>query len=261
MTPRMRYVTVGILAVAVIYVGLEVTARLLLAPNRIDLEAEHPYLLETTWHQVGEYARFVPQDDDVGCWATAIAQIAHFHRLNPTGKVRYRTSLGHEVAIGLDDYAYQQDQLVPRIDDTTEAAAREQVARYLFSTAALIYTDFGSSGYLEHETFVERVQKHLGVAVGFHEFTKERFLREQDAIRSLVVGEIDARRPLMLYFDNGKDFGHAAALDGYALVDDRFLVHLNMGSGGKHDGWYDLFDRLIGSRDDLQTRFLVTIAP
>ena len=65
----------------------------------------------------------------------------------------------------------------------------------------------------------------------------------------------------MLYFDNGKDFGHAAALDGYALVDDRFLVHLNMGWGGKHDGWYDLFDRLIGSRDDLQTRFLVTIAP
>jgi hypothetical protein len=66
---------------------------------------------------------------------------------------------------------------------------------------------------------------------------------------------------LMLYFDHSKDFGHAAVLDGYTGERDAFLVHLNMGWGGRHDGWYDLFQRFVGVRDDLQTRFLITIIP
>lgn len=31
--------------------------------------------------------------------------------------------------------------------------------------------------------------------------------------------------------------------------------------GGNHDGWYDLFHRIAGVRDDLETRFLITIKP
>jgi len=30
---------------------------------------------------------------------------------------------------------------------------------------------------------------------------------------------------------------------------------------GSQDGWYNLFHRIIGVRDDLQTRFLITIKP
>lgn len=77
----------------------------------------------------------------------------------------------------------------------------------------------------------------------------------------MVMTEINANRPLMFYFDNGKDFGHAAVIDGYTQEKNSFLVHLNMGWGGLHDGWYDLFHRIIGVRDDLQTRFFVTINP
>jgi len=80
-------------------------------------------------------------------------------------------------------------------------------------------------------------------------------------IEALVRTEVDAARPLMIYFDNGKDFGHASVLDGYTEENDTFLVHMNMGWGSRHDGWYDLFGRFIGVRDDLQTRFLVTIQP
>ena len=97
--------------------------------------------------------------------------------------------------------------------------------------------------------------------MNFHEYAKERFLTEQDIIRDLVKREIDANRPLMLYFDNGKDFGHTAALDGYIDRNGKFFVHLNMDWGGRHDGWYDLFHCFMGVRDDLQNRFLITIEP
>lgn len=125
----------------------------------------------------------------------------------------------------------------------------------------MIYTDFGAHGYLQHQTFIERLEKHLECSVEFHEYNKETFSKDRNDIQLLVKREIDSYRPIMLYFDNKDDFGHATVIDGYAQMKNSFLVHLNMGWGGRHDGWYDLFHRIIGIRDDLQTRFLIMIKP
>jgi hypothetical protein len=65
----------------------------------------------------------------------------------------------------------------------------------------------------------------------------------------------------MLCFDNRKDGGHAAVVDGYFEDGDRLLIHLHMGWEGRDDGWYDPFKRIMGVRDDLQNRLLVTIRP
>ncbi|UCG86733.1 MAG: C10 family peptidase [Gemmatimonadota bacterium] len=260
MKSRRHYLIAIVVAVALLIL-LDPAANQLQDPNRIDLEGEHRFLLQTTWHQVGGYARFMTQDDDAGCWATAIAQIAHHHRLTPRGNIEYQTSGGHQVSVDLDDYEFDHDRFVSRLDDETPVVSSDQVAKYIYFIAAVLYTDFGAHGYLEHETFVDRLQHHLNVSVEFHEYDKESFLSERTEIQSLVRREIGWSRPIMLYFDNGKDFGHAVVVDGYTEVDETFLVHLNMGWGGRHDGWYDLFRRIIGVRDDMQTRFLITIKP
>ena len=65
----------------------------------------------------------------------------------------------------------------------------------------------------------------------------------------------------MFYFDDGNDFGHAVVIDGYLNKNELFLVHINQGMGGRNDGWYNPFDKIFGIRDDLQTRFLVTLKP
>jgi hypothetical protein len=258
---RGKRISIIVLIVVALLVLLDVSARQLQKPNRINLAGEHQFLLRTTWHQIGDYARFVEVDDDAGCWATAIAQIAHYHHLIPTGKVEYRTSNGHQVSINLDGYEFRHEQFASHLDDETPGQVKEQVGKYIYFVAAVLHTDFGAHGYLEHETFTERLENHLNSSVEFNEYDNESYLRDRDGIRSLVMREIDAKRPIMLYFDNGKDFGHAAVIDGYKDTDQAFLVHLNMGWGGRYDGWYDLFHRIIGVRDDLQTRFLVTIKP
>ena len=258
---RRNRILIPILTVLALVVGLDLLARQLQKPNRVDLDDSYSFLLQTQWHQVGDYARFVTLDDDAGCWATAIAQIAHHHRLIPAGKIEYRTSGGRPVSVNLDAYDFDHDQFPSHLDNKTPASAREQLAKYIYFIAAVLYTDFGAHGYLDHETFVLRMENHLRTSVDFHEYDREGFLRDSAAIRSLVIRELDERRPLMLYFDNGEDFGHAAVIDGYAEADGRFLVHLNMGWGGRHDGWYDLFRRIIGVRDDLQNRVLIAVDP
>ena len=257
---KRKYLYAIIIMVAIILI-FEVVSRFLLSPNLVDIEGDHPYLIETTWDQIGDYAAFVKYDDDTGCWATAIAQIAHYHRLNPLGKIEYTTSIGDQISENLDDYTFHHEQFSKSINGQTTAESKEQVAKYIYYIAALIYTDFGSSGYLEHETMMSRIERHLNCSVGFYEYKKQSYLNEHNKIRVLIKDEIDAQRPLMLYFDNGDDFGHAAVLDGYIEKNDQFLVHLNMGWGGRNDGWYDPFWKIIGVRDDLQNRFLITFSP
>jgi hypothetical protein len=254
-----RYLAIAI--VVTVLVLIEVVSYVLQRPNRIDLDGDEPFLLQTTWHQAGDYAQFIPTGEIAGCWSTALAQIAHYHRLNPTGSVRYETSSGLTVSIDLNAYHFRHGQFAPRIDRDTPAATKEQIATYIYYVAGVIHKDFAGDGYLDHDTFIDRLEDHLQCAAEFHEYDKDAYLRDEAGIRSLVAREIDDSRPMMLYFDNGKDFGHAAVIDGYTEVDGAFLVHLNMGWGGRHDGWYDLFDRIAGVRDDLQTRFLITIDP
>ena len=101
----------------------------------------------------------------------------------------------------------------------------------------------------EHSSFIRRLEDHMGCVAAIDEYDKADFLQARDEVISLVKQEIDASRPLMLYFDNGDDWGHAAVLDGYVERGDQFIVHLNMGWGGRYDGWYDLFHRIMGVRD------------
>ncbi|MCB0731982.1 MAG: C10 family peptidase [Ignavibacteriae bacterium] len=50
-------------------------------------------------------------------------------------------------------------------------------------------------------------------------------------------------------------------MDGYIESNDQLLVHLNMGWGGRNDGWYDPFCKIIGLLDDIQNRLLISIMP
>jgi len=250
-----------IVVLVVVLIVMELGAAYLARPNLVALDEEPHFLLETTWHQIDEYARFIPAGEIAGCWSTALAQIGNFHGLVPSGIVEYETTAGLEVRADLGSYDFLPHQFVSHIDENTPAESKEQVARYVYAIATVIHKDFAGDGYLHHDTFVDRLEEHLNCSVEFHEFDKESYLQSRDSVATMVKTEIDAARPLMIYFDNGKDFGHAAVVDGYSEENESFLVHLNMGWGGRHDGWYDLFGRFIGVRDDLQTRFLVTIQP
>lgn len=175
---KRRYLYI-LLIFIIIFVSLEVTFRVLQRPNIIDVDDDHPFLLKTAGHQIGDYAKFVEYDSDAGCWAVAIAQIAHYHRLIPSGKIEYQTSQGHKILVNLDDYTFRYDLFVPGLNEQTSDVSIEQVAKYIYFVAALLHTNFGGSGYLHHETMMSRIESHLGCTVSFYEFAKERFLTEK----------------------------------------------------------------------------------
>ena len=258
MKKKFIYIVLSIIGLLIIF---EITARFLIRPNIVQVPENETYLLKTSWNQTGEYAKFVEYDQDAGCWGVAIAQIAHFHKCNPAEIIRYSNSKGDSIVVNLNDFNFQHNKFISSIGKSTPNESIEQVAKYIYYVASLIYTNYGSSGYIEADTMMDRIEKHLGFSASFREYNKEEFLSSKAEIEKLISKEIDNKQPLMFYFDNGDDFGHAVVIDGYTTYNNQFLVHLNQGLGSKYDGWYNPFDNIYGLRDDFQNRFLISFKP
>ncbi|UCF65188.1 MAG: C10 family peptidase [bacterium] len=111
---------------------LELVSQLLKHPNVMEVVGESPFLLTTSRHQIGDYSKYVEYDIDAGCWATAIAQISHFHRLNPTGKIEYTTTKGKKIEVDLDDYSFDHDQFANNLNRQSTTISKDQVAKYIY---------------------------------------------------------------------------------------------------------------------------------
>lgn len=252
----MKIVVSVSIIILTILILLAINKFILEGPNKIDLAQNYPFLLETTWHQAGEYARYMESDSILGSTPVAIAQIAHYHKLNPVGRIDCFPSSGYQ-SINLDDYSFRHSQFVSFIDENTPDSSKEQVAKYLFCIAALTNDDFEASS----RHISERLRYHLNCRVEFYSYDRKQYLNHRSKIQSIVTWEIDAKRPLILDFMDSNHFGHTVVIDGYVRKDDQFFVHLNFGLGGRYDGWYDLFDRIMKNRDDLHYRSFMTIIP
>lgn len=236
-------------------------------------------LLQTRWYQDGPFARFTPGQERVGCWSTAYAQILFFHRLAPTGRVRYQCSSGHEVDVDLGAYHFDWTRFPKVITAATPTESLEQVARYSFATAVAVRKDFGTGGYRRLLNSVADLETHFPVSARIYVHLAERLpvartevmaklrtesvtnLVDRIQIVSLLRGELAERRPVYFHFGNIKDFGHSTVIDGIENDGQNPKVHINFGAvEPERNKWYELFSP-ISQADDVTLRAFVTILP
>lgn len=242
--------------------------------------AEDSYLLKTQWYQTGPYARFTPNQDRLGCWSTAYAQILYYHRLKPTGRVTYDCSSGQKIDLNLDQYQFDWNLFANEISANTPQKTSEQVAHYCFATASVVRKDSGSSNYSRRSlSSVLDIGAHFAVDAEIYVYLIEnppipievlaaRTRNEgvsnvvnKAQIVTLLTTELDAHRPVYFYFANLKEFGHATVIDGLRRQGDRYMVHINFGDVAlARNRWYDLFAP-IEVKDDHVCRAFVTIKP
>lgn len=237
------------------------------------------FLLKTRWYQDGPFAQFTPDQQRLGCWSIAYAQILYHHRLKPVGRVQYECANGRLVDVDLDQYRFDWAQFPDSITQATPRTAAEQVARYSFATAVVVRKDFGTSGYkrllnsvtdLETHFPVEaRIHVHLGDKLPLGRAELEVKLRaervdhliDRQGIINLLTREVAEGRPVYFHFGNIKDFGHSTVIDGLRRDGDRSLAHINYGAvEPEATRWYDLFAP-ISQPDDVTLRAFVTIKP
>lgn len=237
------------------------------------------HLLTTHWYQDGLFAQFTPDHERVGCWSTAYAQILYFHRLKPTGRVRYECTSGYKVDVDLDQYRFDWEQFPNEITEQTPKIGSEQLALYSFATAVAVRKDFGTGGYKRLLNSVDDLEAHFPVDAEIYVHLGEKLpltpavltgklrsekitnLIDRTQIVGLLQSELAAHRPVYFHFGNVKDFGHSTVIDGIRKEGDRQMVHINFGAKeAEQNKWYDLFAP-ISQPDDVTLRAFVTLKP
>ena len=220
-------------------------------------------LTSTHWMGSGNYAKFAPgpESNTLGCWSITFAQISYYHRLQPTGISDYKSSKGYKVHEELSAYVFNWNRFENKITDTTLQDNIDEISRYAFYISTIVQKDFGIGRYMTMMPPINNIEEQLNVNAQLYLNYKGLF-QSRRKIKNIVMREIEANRPLYLYYRNMnvKGSGHSVVLDGYRFDNKNFKVHLNFGWGGRKDGWYDLFDS-IAIAGDTELRMLITVQP
>lgn len=219
------------------------------------------------------YAKFCPDNNRAGCWSTAIAQILYFHRMMPTGKVDFKTTTGYKISEDLDSYKFNRDLFVEKLDDRTSKESADQVAKYIYYTSLVLEEDFNTGSYntvineykdgasvWNVDNVIKNLDSHFNCKVKDYHYTKGELETYANDIEKLLKKEIDSNRPIMLYMQS-ENTGHATVIDGYSYIDNKFIVHINLGANGYGNRWYDFNKPIVDELDDMNHRILLTIKP
>jgi hypothetical protein len=208
-------------------------------------------LTSTHWKQMGGFEQYMPDKNRIGCWGTALAQVAYYYRLQPHGRVAYRSSRGISVDEDLGSNVFDFSML-----ESNQAA----MARYSYYAALVVRKDFGTGNNMDLLPSPREWERHYAVKVeryicwhGILPYTTAR-------LAAIVCSELREKRPVFLHFANLRDMGHSVVVDGYCYREGRLFMHMNQGQGGPSDGWYE-WPKGILRDDDWKLRVIYTVRP
>ena len=219
-------------------------------PQSVWNDIHGPYIL-TRWKQDGAYAAFTPENELLGCWSVAFAQVLAFHRLSPSGNVQYITSDGKIINQNLHD-SINWGEINNYFDSDSLSDLTWETARFCYQVATVLQKDFGTGEYKDISIVSHEVSEHYRCMVK----------KVDSDLIGAIESEIHLGRPVIAYFNDILAIkivrnGHAVVVDGSAEDENNLYIHLNCGWGGDSDGWYE-FRTLADQRKLL---YIFTVVP
>lgn len=206
-------------------------------------------LMTTTWNQTAPYNNYCPTLNDqtalTGCVATAMAQIAYYHKYPATQVPSLSAYTSTTNAINVSAWGattFDWDNMLTSYDGSetsTQIAAVATLMRYCGQAAQM---DYGfSSGAYNGDARYALVNK-----LGYYDGAtfKSASAYTTDGWEDLIYKEVHEGRPVYYSALNGDENGaqcggHAFVIDGYKADGNYF--HVNWGWGGYADGYFNLF--------------------
>ena len=204
-------------------------------------------LLTSKWGQDSPYNMYCPNNDPVGCVATAMAQILLKWKWPETGKgsLTYTNDYG-EYTTDFSQSTYNWSIMRPSystLDIKKRVEACEAAALISKDCGMATYMSYNPSGSGTHSQYVPRaLVKFFSYKASTLDYMRRDCCSSKERFLSIIKHELDEGRPV--YFSaksstgGGSDAGgHAFVVDGYDTED---FVHVNWGWNGSSNGYYDV---------------------
>ena len=200
-----------------------------------------PSLIKSTWDQGDPYNKFCPRDQNgeqavVGCVATAMAMIMHYHQYpeRGTGFNSFQLQGFGTISANFSNFTYNWSAMPNSITTNSSTTAIDQVARISFHCGVatnMMYgvAETGGSGTYSH-LVSEALIKYFG-----YDKDATKYVEKSDYSDSqwstLLQTELNNNRPLY-YSGASSGGGHAFILDGYSGN----FFSVNWGWSGVYNG-------------------------
>ena len=206
-------------------------------------------LLTTTWDQGDPYNAYCPTLNDqtalTGCVATAMAQIAYYHKY-PTSQVpslAAYTSATNKINVSAwGATTFDWDNMLDSYSGSYTNEQKKAVATLMRYCGQPALMDYGfTSGAYNGDAFNAFTQK---LGYNANATFKSAASYSANGWEDLIYKEVRDGRPVYYSALNGDDGGpqcggHAFVIDGYKSDGNYF--HVNWGWGGACDGYFNLF--------------------
>ncbi len=204
-------------------------------------------LLSTTWNQADPYNAYCPTQNDAtaltGCVATAMAQIANYHKY-PTGEVPSLESYTSETnKINVSAWGsttFDWDNMLDSYSGSYSSEQEAAVATLMRYCGQAAKMDYGFTSGAYNGDALNAFKEKLGYNANADFKSAANY--SANAWEDIIYKEVAEGRPVYysaLNGDSGDVGGHAFVIDGYQSEGSYF--HVNWGWGGACDGYFNLF--------------------
>ena len=197
-------------------------------------------MIVAKWNQDYPYWNNTPLDEGeqsyTGCPATAMAQIAYYHKwpVKSEGRVDYQT-ITKNISISAElNTTFDWDNMLPTYDENSPEVSCSAVAelmRDLGYAMKMDYTSVGSGSTQDKIAYA--IVNNFGYDEGMR-ILYAHYYDDEDWANLLQV-ELSAGRPILYCGATVNNEGHAFVCDGYDMDG---LFHINWGWGGMSDGYF-----------------------
>jgi len=211
-------------------------------------------LTQTRWsHHSAPFNNLLPMDGSnrsiAGCVVSATAQIMKYHRHPVRGNgqsEQYTTrTRGFQIPSVNFNIAYDWNNMLNTYTGRETAQQQNAVATLFYYLAVSMNTDFTSS-YSSQGGAIAPLTNFFGYDRSIEGLHRSYFNNDTEW-EAILRAQLDAGLPVLYGGRNAQGGGsHFFVVDGY---DNSGRFHINMGYGGRADGWYFLNDIRYGGQD------------
>ena len=210
------------------------------------LPAEVEPIVKTQWNQPAPFNKYCPDDCPAGCVAVAMGQIMNYHKWPNVGTgASFTTYNGKAISVDFSKSEYRWDLMKNTTKEFKEdEEAADAVAKLLFDCGIALKMNYSKNG---SSAFDKNVPLALFNFFGYKHTTlvydSPNYYSSKEEWLEKMKQELVDGRPIYYSASSpkggGQDAaGHAFVISGY---DEKDMVHVNWGWGGKDDGYYDIF--------------------
>ena len=208
-------------------------------------EGVEPFL-HTTWGQYDPYNRLCPEykagsRSATGCGATAMAQCMYYYRYPDCahGSKSYTTKT-KRFNLSWDFDAHPIQWNLMKEDYPASGTSEEEgraIAELFFGCGVSVNMDYDEESGSQHGTLMASLNQYYGYDDDMAILKRERM--SDAAWHTVLIGELEARRPLLTAAWTLSGAGHMFVIHGYQHGDDGTpAYYINWGWRGRYDGYY-----------------------